>query len=307
MAAAEDQPLVTLQDIVKGLQAVGVGAGMRLMVHASLSSFGHVVGGPETVVAALQRVVTSQGTVMMPSFNHGSLFEAGGPGYYDPTTSITTNGTIASAFWQSPGVFRSLNPTHAFACWGRDAQRYVSAHHRTLTIGPDSPIGRLCQDGGYGLLLGVGYEANTLHHLAEYVVQAPCLGWRRRAYPVRLPSGRLVEGRTWAFRARKCPITDETRYARAMAERGLERVTTIGRCRVTLFGLRACLAVVVEMLQEGENGFPPCRRCPIRPSTEGPATESDWDRAKGRLCTVVASINCLGRSRIHSLMPVGVY
>ena len=274
---------LTQKTIVNDLQRLGLRAGMRLMVHSSLRSFGHVEGGAQTVINALQEVITPAGSLMMPSFNHGTIFEPGEAGIYDPLTSPTTNGRIAQLFWQCPGVFRSLNPTHAIACWGDNAADYVKTHHRTLTVGPDSPLGLLARNGGYGLLMGVGYEANTLHHVAEYLNDAPCLGFRTRTYPVKLPGGRIVQGRTWSYRASDCPITDRTRYAGRIKGRGQEQVAIIGRSRVTLFNLQDCLETILELLQNGSGNFPPCNNCPIRPSTEFAAVTSDWDRAKGEL------------------------
>ena len=45
---------------------------MLVWVHCSLSSFGYVEGGPETVVLALKEAVGKDGTIVMPSFpGHG--------------------------------------------------------------------------------------------------------------------------------------------------------------------------------------------------------------------------------------------
>ena len=60
-------------------------------------------------------------------------------------------------------------------------------------MGPESPLGFLMRDEGYGLLLGVGYQANTFHHVVEMSTGAPCLGMRTRSFPAaarRWPSGR---------------------------------------------------------------------------------------------------------------------
>jgi aminoglycoside 3-N-acetyltransferase len=259
------------------------------MVHSSLRSFGRVEDGAQTVIDALQELVTPTGTLMMPSFNHGSVFEPGQTGVYDPLSSPTTNGAIPQLFWQSPGVSRSLNPTHAFACWGDDCWRYLKNHHRTLTLGPASPLGLLAHDGGYGLLLGVGYEANTLHHVAEYLNDAPCLGFRTRSLPVRLPDGRTVEGRSWSFRSAQCPITDATRYAQLMRDRDLQRTTLIGHSLITFFKLQACLDLILELLQQGIDDLPPCQQCPIRPNFKEPFTKSDWDRLTNTLLPTSAT------------------
>jgi aminoglycoside 3-N-acetyltransferase len=254
-----------------------------VVVHSSLRSFGRVEGGAAAVVEALMEAVTAEGTLVLPSFNHGEAFVPGAPGYYDPRETPTTNGAIPDHFWRLPGVFRSLDPTHPVAAWGKDAERYTRHHHRTLTMGPGSPLGLLGVEGGYGLLLGVGYHANTYHHVVEMSTGAPCLGLRTEAYPVRLPGGKMVRGRTWGWREAGCPINDTAAYAAVMSRRGLEQARQIGGCRATLFRLADCFAVVSELLKNGMGADPPCSGCPVRPRKGFWTVESDWDAEAGAL------------------------
>jgi aminoglycoside N3'-acetyltransferase len=276
-------PEVSRNDIVRGLCGLGIGPGQRLVVHASLSSFGRVRGGPESVIEALMQVLTPSGTLLMPSFNHGAPFEAGGPGWYDPLETPTANGAIADAFWRLPGVHRSLDPTHAFAGWGEGAERYLEGHHRTLTMGPESPLGLLLRDGGWGLLMGVDYRVNTFHHVVEVMTGAPCLGKRTERYPVRLADGRLVEGRTWGWRAARCPLTGAGGYGEELAARGLERRGVVGLSTLRLFRLSDCFELVARLLRDGAPGAPPCRHCPVRPRRVAATVPSDWDEARGQL------------------------
>lgn len=277
MTSPADGPEVTRDDIAAGLRRLGLSAGAGVMVHSSLKSFGRVAGGAEAVVEALMEVLTPDGTLMMPSFNHGRVFRPGGPGHFDPRATPTTNGVIPDAFWRLPAVHRSLHPTHSFAAWGRHARRYTQHHHRTLTCGPDSPLGLLGREAGYGLLLGVGYNVNTFHHVVEMSTAAPCLGRRTESLPMRLPDGREVQGRTWSWRDRGCPITDGTRYGPLMATRSLQSETRIGACRAVLFRLRDCFDLIAELLRTGVDGFPPCSGCPIRPRSGRTTVPSDWD------------------------------
>ena len=269
------------QELADDLRRIGIKAGDKLMVHSSLKSLGRVQGGPQAVVRALQEVLTPDGTLMMPSFNHGHPWEAGGEGFYDPLRTPTSNGAIPDAFWRTSGVRRSLDPTHPVACWGKDALQYTQFHHRTLTMGEQSPLGLLARDGGMALMLGVGYKPNTYHHVVEMMLAAPCLGRRTEAYPVHLADGRIVMGRTWGWRERACPINDSILYARFMTDR--QMTGPIGACQAILFRLSDAREVISRVLEQGIDGLPPCSRCPIRPRKDPHTIESDWDDARNCL------------------------
>ena len=280
---AMQTPLVTQENIAAGLRALGLAPGAGVMVHSSLKSFGRVEGGAAAVIAALMDVITPDGTLLLPSFNHGAPFQEGGPGYYHPQETPTTNGAIPDLFWRQPGVRRSLDPTHPVAAWGKHSRRYTEFHHRTLTMGPQSPLGLLGAEDGFCLLLGVGYHSNTFHHVVEMTTGAPCLGQRSEAYPVHLPDGRCVSGRTWGWRAQPCPINDPALYQEEMTARGLHNEAQIGGCRAILYRLKDGFAVIAGLLETGKHGFPPCRRCPIRPRRVPQTVPSDWDPEKGTL------------------------
>jgi aminoglycoside 3-N-acetyltransferase len=279
---------VSASDLTNGLRSLGLQAGMGVVVHSSLRSFGQIQGSAPVVIASLMEVLTPEGTLLMPSFNHNHIIEPGWDGYYHPRRTPTINGIIPDTFWRMPGVYRSFDPTHAVAGWGKHAARYIRSHHRTLTMSPDSPLGLLGREGGYGLLIGVGYEANTYHHVVESTTGAPCLGKRSEAYPVMLADGRLVQGRTWGWRGGMCPFTDGGRYPAEMAHRGLQSTVNVGTSRLTFFRLSDCFDVVNEFLQEGRDGFPPCRLCPVRPRVVPQTVETDWDDSRG--CLLPGSI-----------------
>lgn len=284
MTDVASTPEVTRDMIVDGLRELGLEAGDGVNVHSSLKSFGHVVGGARAVCEALMDVVTEEGTLMMPSFNHGAIMKEGGAGYFDPLETPTTNGAIPDAFWRMPGVYRSLNPTHSFAAWGRNAKRYTGHHHQVLTMGAGSPLDLLRRDGGYGLFLGVtGYRANTFHHVVEVMLGARCLGYRTERFSIKLPDGRMVEGRSWCWRNKPCPYTSRNLYADEMTERGLDRKGKIGNSEITLFRLQDCFEVATRHMVEGITDIVPCRECPIRPRWTDLTVDSDWDFERGCL------------------------
>ncbi len=66
-------PIVTQADILAGLRGLGITPGVGLMVHSSLQSFGHVVGGAATVTRPLMEARPT-GTLLLPSLITGRAF-----------------------------------------------------------------------------------------------------------------------------------------------------------------------------------------------------------------------------------------
>jgi len=252
---------VTKNDIINKLRELGLKPGAHIIVHSSLSSFGYVKGGADTVIDALTELLTDKGTLLMPSFNHGGIYDDGD--IFDIKATPSVSGIITDKFWRRPGVLRSMNPTHPFAAWGRNAEKYTANHHTVDSFGEDSPIGLLWRDSGSCLLLGVSYDANTFHHFVETHVNAPCISKRGEVYPVRFADGREDYAHTWGWREDGCPITDAVRYAALMEN--IHKQIKIGKAAVTLYALRDGYKIITKCLSEGLNGFPPCSACSIRP------------------------------------------
>lgn len=247
----------TLADAVR---ALGVQKDSVIIVHSSLKSFGHMEGGAEAVVDAFMEVVT-EGTLIFPSFNHGAPYDKGE--VFDIRNTPTTNGAIPDAFWRRPGVKRSMNPTHAFAVYGKDAEKIASSHEMAAAVGEGSPLDYLYRHDGGVVLLGVGYNRNTFHHYVETVTGAECLSPRGEEYDVIDENGERRRARTWSWREKSCPITDPAKYAPYMAE--FEKTLQLGTCKITYFKVRDCFEVVQKCLSEGIEGHTGCRECPVRP------------------------------------------
>lgn len=247
-------------EILSGLKRLGVKADGCMIVHSSLKSFGYVEGGAEAVVHALMEAV-KDGTLVMPSFNHGAPYDRGE--VFDIRLTPTTNGAIPDAFWRMPGVWRSMNPTHSFAVWGKDARLIASAHEASDAMGAGSPLDYLYKRGGSALLLGVGYNRNTFHHYVERMEHAPCLRGRGEEYDVVDSGGKTKRARTWSWRDGGCPVDDAAHYAPFM--RQFEKTLNIGGCTATWFALDDCYRVVRNSLSAGIAPYPPCRECAVRP------------------------------------------
>lgn len=58
---------ITKEELKSALQKLGIEKGMTLEVHSSLSSFGELEGGAETVIDILKELVTEEGSIFMPA------------------------------------------------------------------------------------------------------------------------------------------------------------------------------------------------------------------------------------------------
>lgn len=259
----------------KEFAAMGIHAGMNLMVHSSLSRLGYVEGGADAVLDALMELITEEGTLMLPSFNHDDCYHQGE--LFDVRKTRTTNGLIPDTFWRREGVLRSNSPTHAFAAWGKNAEKYLLNHENVITMGEGSPLDLLMQDGGYCLLLGVGYHSNTFHHCVEMLEKAPCLGRNSELYPMITRDGSEKMVYNWGWRSHGCPLNDWARYAPEMEK--IHTQHTIGKGTATLYKLKDGYPIIAKNMHEGltvtetdasgsEIGpvtYPPCSQCSIRP------------------------------------------
>lgn len=162
-----------VDDIAAEALELGVEPGDVMVLHCAFSTVGPVRGGPAGLIEGLRRALGPAGTLVMPSMSDDDdhPFEVA-------QTPCPSMGVVADTFWRQPGVLRSDSP-HAFAAIGPAAGRITAAHPPELPHGPDSPIGRVWQADGRVLLLGVGHDADTMIHLAEYLAG---VRYRRQKY-----------------------------------------------------------------------------------------------------------------------------
>lgn len=163
-----DKIVVTKQDIVTGLKNLGLKAGDSALVHSSLSAFGNVVGGADTVIDSLLEVVVPDGTIMVPTLTGSEKLCPANPPVFDVKTSPCWTGKIPETFRKRPDAVRSLHPTHSVAAVGAKAKYFTQGHEKSITpCGLNSPYHKLALADGYVLMLGVDLECCTLFHTAE--------------------------------------------------------------------------------------------------------------------------------------------
>ena len=184
----------TPTDLKRALLQLGVVPGDVLMVHSAFDHFVGFQGGPVDVIRTLQQAVGAGGTLLMPTipFRGTAVEYALGEPVFDVRQTVSRMGLITEVFRRSPGVVRSIHPTHSVAVWGSRADAIVAGHEQAETpCGRLTPYGRLLEYDGKILLAGV--PANTMtfcYFVAEQLeprLAFPVL--TRETYPMRWKDG----------------------------------------------------------------------------------------------------------------------
>jgi aminoglycoside 3-N-acetyltransferase len=168
----------TYREFVGGLRGLGIEREQPVIVHASLSAFGEVPGGAETVLGAL---LASFSTLVMPAFTYKTMITPEvGPAnnamvygtardanlmaeFYQPDFPVDAlMGAVAEALCKHPRRRRTDHPILSFC--GVNADRALDAQSLAE---PLAPIEVLRDDKGWVLLMGVDHTVNTSLHFAE--------------------------------------------------------------------------------------------------------------------------------------------
>jgi aminoglycoside 3-N-acetyltransferase len=177
----------TAARLADDLRALGLGAGSRIVVHSSLRSIGPPSVAPDDVLDALLAAVGGAGLVVAPTFTYTTS-------RFDPLTTPGRTGALAEALRARPGAVRSHHPFHSLAALGDGAEPLLAGHEDEPGTSVGSPLGRLADEGGLVLLLGVSHVTDTTIHVGEFAAVAPYLDiafdpeWPRAA-EIELPEG----------------------------------------------------------------------------------------------------------------------
>jgi len=242
---------VTQAHVVASLRQLGLGPGDLVMVHSSLSSFGQVEGGAETVIQALLETLGPEGTLVMPTLcqtEKERRFET-----WDIRTSPSDVGKITEVFRTWPGAARSDHATHSVAALGPLAER-ITAGHATAG-GRPGPWGPAAFAAGSPwqafydldariLFAGVTFRVNTMGHFIEHLVAERALH-RAPAGQRRHLASRL---RGWCAPG-AWPAFDRVRLQAEMDRLGLLRWATCGDATLLLAPARLMVDHALAMLE----------------------------------------------------------
>ncbi len=255
--------MISYRDVINGLKALNIEAGRPVIAHASLSSFGEVRGGAETILGAL---LTAFAGVMMPAFTYktmlipedgpeenGLLYGSGKDAnrmaeFFTPDMPADVlMGTVPEKLRKMPTARRSAHPILSFTGLGVDDALAAQSLEEPL-----APIGELARRGGWALLMGVDQTVNTSIHYGERLAgRKQFLRWALTPQGTRACQG--FPGCSNGFEK----ITP--------AAAGCTRAVRIGGAQITAMPLRDLLATVQGVIRADPLALlcdrPDCERC----------------------------------------------
>ncbi len=257
----EIHAVLTRQQIIDQLRANGITAGMTLMVHSSLRSFGYVCGGAQTVIDALLEVIGYEGTIVV-SMQSGDNSEPGywqyppvairffdvirksHPSFHTTHSDVHRMGAISKSIRHREGSVTTSHPAVAFSAIGKYA-RFICRHHPLdFPLSKESPLGACYDLKAHILLLGVDYDSCTAFHLAESISA-------KRA--VILQGGAIESsvGRIWQKYLDYDYDPDDFKNIGLMLQhKGLVSEFAIGNSKVKFFEMQPAVDAAVGWLKE---------------------------------------------------------
>ncbi len=177
--------MLTFREILTSFRRIGLDSSRPVIVHASLSSFGQVNGGADTICGAL---LAAFQTVVVPAFTYKTMIipEVGpeenaiiyGSGkdtnrmaeFFTQSMPVDKMiGAVPEALRKHPKAIRSTHPILSFAGVSSVESRAAAILESQSLEFPLAPIEKIAEDNGYVLLLGVGNTVNTSIHYGEYL------------------------------------------------------------------------------------------------------------------------------------------
>jgi aminoglycoside 3-N-acetyltransferase len=248
---------VTRQDVSRALREVGLAPGDTLMFHSSLSSMGHVVGGPHAFIEGCLDAVGPQGTVAVPTLcNWRPGEEPEVFSRWDPRSSPSYVGRITDVFWRRPDALRSDHATHSVAAIGARAAELTAGHGASgRRLGPfgegafaqESPWQRLVDWNATYCFIGVTMQVATAVHLVETLLVEGALSRAPEAARPALAEqviGWMKPG-VWPW----VRIADREVLEGILAERGLVRYGRIGSATLRCTHMGDLVRTWVEVLE----------------------------------------------------------
>lgn len=243
-----------------------------VIVHSSLRSIGEVEGGALGLLDAFIDYFTSEGGLLcVPTHTWANLgTDKITLDLVNPESNLGAFANVAAL--DKRGV-RSENPTHSMVVFGDKTRacRFIADDINVLTpTAPESCYGKIIDEGGKVLLVGVAQNKNTLLHCVAEILKLPNrMGNAKIPVTVRRESGEIISREIFLY------DTDYTndiswrfpKYETAFRYHGCITDGFIGSAPTQLCDAVKMKDVVELIFKNSEGKDPLADERPIKPKT----------------------------------------
>ena len=243
---------ITKKFLVDKFSQLGIKQGDTLLVHASLSSLGYVVGGAEALFLALRDVIGEKGTIVVPSQTveisdpaswqyppvpqeWHDVIRSSMPAYSKNLSYSKAMGAFSQFIGILPDSIRSNHPMYSFTAIGEKASEIIGQDSFDFPFGDESSLGRMYSIGAKVLMIGTDFETNTSLHLAENRLNREVIQERSKI---------LTEhGEKWiSFKNIELDLYDDyLEIQKNFMEQYTVNHISINECNVYLFDMKECV------------------------------------------------------------------
>lgn len=247
----------TAEDLLAGLRRCDLHIGDSVLVHSSYGGFQGFRGTAVDVIGTLQKAVSSEGTLMMPthSFEGVAAEYSVRPKVFNPLTSPSYVGLLPDLFRRTEGVRRSLHPTHSVAAWGKRSSWFLHDHHRAASpCGRGTPYHRLLEADGKILLIDTP-PILTFYHCVEELLEPlfPFSPFTRDTYslPIKTDAGVIYSAPMRLFDPAVSARRSLEPLEEALREAGLWKETKVANVRLAAVRARDVVATTEMLARQG--------------------------------------------------------
>lgn len=264
--------MYTKSDIKEHLAALGAPKNKPVIVHTAYRIVGEVEGGAEGLLSALIEYFTEDGGLLcIPTHTWANLGKDKITlDLMSPESNLGAIPNLAAELAKVGVGIRSENPTHSMVVFGdrKRAADFIKDDARVTTpTSGDSCYGKIYNEDGYVLLLGVSQNKNTFLHTVDEM-----LGIKNRMSDkpilttVRRENGELIERKLYLYDA---DFTDDISWRfqkmdTAFRYRGCVRSGFVGDAPTDLCSARGMLDTM-KIIYERYDGDPFASEKPIPP------------------------------------------
>lgn len=255
--------MIAFPDFVAAFRELDLPRESPIIAHASLSAFGEVQGGAETILGAMIYVYDS---FIMPGFTYRTMIvpESGPPNnglsygqsqdrnlmasfFRHDLPADRLMGVLAEALRRHPRTWRSKHPILSFLGINSRSILEKQTHEEPL-----KPIELLLEQEGWVLLMGVNHQVNTSIHYAEKLAD------RKQFLRWALTSSGVIECPGF-------PGCSDGFEAAAPYLSPVSRTVLLGKAKVQAIPLKNMIEIVRSQVQADPMALlcdqPYCERC----------------------------------------------